>query len=395
MTAVELAPAATRNGVLPAFTGALAVGVLVVGPAAAAAGWWSLAALGLAGLVAGLTAVSRVDLLAQSPSGDPHALVRERFGPVPARLSGVLSLAGRLAAAAAVALAAGAYVTPAAPALTAVVLVVGATALVVARVALSPAAGRALSAVAIVTLLLFVVATFAIPPADALPVLVAVPGADDPTGVLIAAGLFSVGFAGTTGSDQGQPATARAGLACVGAVMLGVLAVGFGVLHQLGGPRAALSPTPLLDALAAADGAAIAPLVVLGVAVGGFLAVRALLTGAAGAARELAEHGETPTWRHTPLALGVVAAGLPLVLGSTPLFEIAACLLLGHTAFANSAARSMPRADRTSWVRTGCCGLVLSVIVGANTSIVGVAVAAATAALGGLALSAWRRRPVA
>ncbi|WP_156756374.1 hypothetical protein [Actinokineospora pegani] len=391
MTAVELAPAATRNGVLPAFTGALAVGALVVGPAAAAAGWWSLAALGLAGLVAGLTAVSRVDLLAQSPSGDPHALVRERFGPMPARLSGVLSLAGRLAAAAAVALAAGAYLTPTAPAVTAVVLVVGATALVVARVALPPAAGRALCAVAIVTLLVFVAATLAIPPADALPVLAAVPGSDDPTGVLIAAGLFSVGFAGTAGPT---PASARAGLACVGAVMLGVLAVGFGVLHQLGGPRAALSPTPLLDALTAADGAAIAPLVVLGVAAGGFLAVRALLTGAAGAARELAEHGETPTWRHTPLALGVVAAGLPLVLGSTLLFEIAACLLLGHTAFANSAARSMPRADRTGWVRTGCCGLVLSVIVGANTSIVGVAVAAATAALGGLGLTAWRRRSV-
>ena len=382
----------TRIGVLPLLAGAVVTAALVaVGPAAAVAGWWSLAALGLAAVVSVLTAVSHADLLAQSPSGDRNAHVRERLGLVPARLSGLLSVVGRVVAAAAVAGAAGAHLWPARPAYAAVALVVVVTALVVAPPSVPPAVTRAAWAVVLLTVVGFVVVGLGIAPADAaVPAAPGTPGTDDPTGVLSAAGLLTLGFLGLE-----RTGTARTAVPVVLASLLVSLGVAVAVLRQLGGPRAALSPTPLRDALVAADGAGLDPLLTLGLALGAVLAVRALLDGALGAARDLAEHGELPgAARHHALAAAVLAVGAAVALAPALLAEVAACLLLGHAAFVNSAARSLPRQDRSSWVRTGCCGLVLSVVIGVNISIPALATAAGVLLLGGGALWAHRTRAV-
>ncbi|WP_152552114.1 hypothetical protein [Actinokineospora spheciospongiae] len=392
MTAIGHVPVGTRIGVLPLLAGAVVTAALVaVGPAAAVAGWWSLAALGLAGLVSVLTAVSHADLLAQSPTGDRDAHVRERLGLVPARLSGLLSVVGRVVAAAAVAGAAGTYLWPARPAYAAVALLVVVTALVVAPPAVPPAVTRIAWAVVLLTVVGFAVVGLAIAPADAaVTVAAGAPGTDDPTGVLSAAGLLTLGFLGFE-----RAGTARTAVPVVLAALLVSLGVAVVVLRQLGGPRAALSPTPLRDALAAADGAVLDPLLTLGLALGAVLVVRALLDGALCAARDLAEHGELPgAARHHALAVAVLAVGASVALAPALLAEVAACLLLGHAAFVNSAARSLPRHDRSSWVRTGCCGLVLSVVVGVNISIPALATAAGVLLLGGGALWAHRTRAV-
>ncbi|MCG8916853.1 hypothetical protein L6E12_13735 [Actinokineospora sp. PR83] len=392
MTAIGHVPVGTRIGVLPLLAGAVVTAALVaVGPAAAVAGWWSLAALGLAGVVSVLTAVSHADLLAQSPTGDRHAHVRERLGPVPARLSGLLSVVGRVVAAAAVTGAAGTYLWPARPAYAAVALLVAVTALVVAPPAVPPAVTRAAWAVVLLTVVGFVVVGLAIAPADAaVPAAPGTPGTDDPTGVLSAAGLLTLGFLGLE-----RTGTARTAVPVVLASLLVSLGVAVVVLRQLGGPRVALSPTPLRDALVAADGAGLDPLLTLGLALGAVLAVRALLDGALGAARDLAAHGELPgEARHHALAVAVLAVGAAVAVAPALLAEVAACLLLGHAAFVNSSARSLPRHDRSSWVRTGCCGLVLSVVIGVNISIPALATAAGVLLLGGGALWAHRTRAV-
>ncbi|OLR95256.1 hypothetical protein [Actinokineospora bangkokensis] len=392
MTAVGHAPVGARAAALPAAAAALAAGVLVAtGPSIAAAGWWALPALGLAGVVALLTAVSRADLHARFPATGEDAHVRARFGGGPGRIAEVFALAGRVVAAAAVAGAAGAYLWPPRPLYGAGVVLLVAAVSLVARVELPPSTGTAARVVAILTVVGFVVVGLGIAPA--LPAVAApagVPGVDDPTGVLVAAGVLTLGFTGTGGSPS-----ARAAAGSVLGVLVLMGAAVFTVLHQLGGPRAALSTAPLRDALVAADGAGLDPALTAGLALGALLAVRALLVGAGSAAAQLAAHGELPGRpRHHLAALVVACAALVVALPTALAAEVAACLLLGHAALLNAAARSLTRAQRSTWVRTGCCGIVLSVVVGVNTSLVGLAAAAGVALLGGVAWWALGRRPV-
>lgn len=118
----------------------------------------------------------------------------------------------------------------------------------------------------------------------------------------------------------------RFGVVAVFAVVLvGCLAVGAGVLRQLGAPRLALSPTPLLDALAAADASALEPLVLAGVAVAtGFVTLGILR-------RLAADSGPVPAVRVNVAAGTVVAVGAVVVAASTALVA-AAVLLLGDAA---------------------------------------------------------------
>jgi basic amino acid/polyamine antiporter, APA family len=111
-------------------------------------------------------------------------------------------------------------------------------------------------------------------------------------------------------------------LAVLAVVLVGCLAVGSAVLRQLGAPRLALSPAPLLDALAAADASALEPLVVVGVAVGTGFVLLGILRGLAAAG------GSVPPVRVSIAAGTVVALGASLVEPADAL-AVAAVLLLG------------------------------------------------------------------
>ncbi|MGQ0842050.1 hypothetical protein [Actinokineospora sp.] len=365
--------------------GALAAGALLTfSLAAAEAGWWSLAAVVLAGLVALLTACSLADLAAQSGPGGGYPHVRNRLGAVPGRLAGVLELGGRLVAGTAVAGAAGAYLLPGQPIVAAVGLVVVARAVAVGGFRPSRAVARVTAAVVIVTLGVFVAVAFAIEPAGQVAAVEpGAPGSDDPTGLLAAAGLLFFGFLGFE-RVAASGARLRTGLVTVVAVAAGALLVGFAALRQLGGPRLAYSPTPLRDALAAADGAALDPLLTAGLVVGALVALHSLLDGADDLVRDMAATGDLPARfaDHRTLLTGALSAGAAVLLSPAFATALAAALMLGAFAFVNSAARTLCRAERSTWVRTGCCGLALCVLVGVNISIPALIGTAAVLAVG-------------
>lgn len=337
--------------------GALAAGVLAASGALAEAGAWAFVGLGLTALAAGLTALSLSDLTAVHGPMSGYAHVSATRGVWSARIAGVLGLSGRVVAVGALAALAGPAVLPSAPSAVSVLVVVAAGALVVTR-ARPPAW---VVAVAIVTVGIVVVACFAVAPVAGPAVADGVAGTDDWRGVVSAAGLLFLGFAGVERLAGLRPARALAAVVGAGA-LLGVAV--FAVLHQLGGPRAAVSPAPLRDALAAADGLALRPLLVLGVAALAVLAVRPLLADAARVAEEMPELPGR-------FAVPVVAAGALVALLAPPGFAVAlaATLLLAYYAMVNSAARGLARCDRSSWVRSGCCGLALCVVLSVNVSV--------------------------
>jgi APA family basic amino acid/polyamine antiporter len=362
----------------------LGAGALVAfTPAVAEAGWWAFAGLALATVVASMTAVSFADLNADSGSVGAYRHVRGILGVMPGRLAGVLELAGRVVAITAVAGMVGRYVTPTGST-AAVIIVLAVCAARVSGIQVSTAATRALAIVAIVTFVVVVTVGVAIAPVgQAALTSSGVPGSNDATGILAAAGVLFFGFLGV---DQAVGRGVRTSVLSVGIVSVGLLLIGFVAMRQLGGPRLALSPTPLRDTLAAADGAILDPLLTAGLLVGAVIAIYSLVGGAMSVIGDMADTGDLPAVAvvYRPVFVGAAAAGLALFVSPTSAVGPGACLMLGSYAFVNSAARSLCREQRSSWVRTGCCGLALSVIVAVNISVVALVVAVGVLIVGTL-----------
>ncbi len=375
-----------RGGVAVAAGSMLGAGAVVVFPAAVAeTGWWSLVSLVMTAVVAALTAVSFATLQAHSPSNGMYSQVKGCLGEVPGRLAAVSGLAGRVVAGAAVAGAAGMLVLPGQPLVAAVALIVLAAAWIFADTRVPVA----LCVVVMITLLLFVVVGLGISPEAPAVIRSGGVGSDDLTGLLSAAGLLLVGFVGFERVRE----SSRAGLGVITAVAVVYLLVGFVALRHLGGPRLALSPTPLHDALVAADAGALAPILTAGLVVGAVLALRGLLDGACSIARDMADSGELPqvVGHHRLVLVGAATAATALVLTPASALGLASCLLLGSFAFVNSAARSLSKAQRSTWVCTGCCGLALCVVVAVNISVTALA-GAVGVLLVGAGLCAWVAR---
>lgn len=253
-------------------------------------------------------------------------------GPVRRVVFGV-AVGGRLAAAVAVAGTFGRYSTPASPATGALLLTVVVTAVAVAAPRLPVAVVRAGAVVVLLVLVLVAVSCFAIAPE---PLAVAVSqGGGGLLEFVAGVGLLTVCFlgasptgrpvvdvelppidadgAGRTGSS-GQVVRRSGGLAWIGgrvglAVLVGLVlvvcsAVAAGALRQLGAARLAVSPAPLVDALAAADAAALEPLLLTGVAVGCAFVLLGVLRGLTYAARGV------------PAVRVAVAAGIVVAAGS-------------------------------------------------------------------------------
>lgn len=315
-------------------------------------------AAGLAGpwLPAALVAAAGLGLLAVLSTSD-RPLETARL-PVRRLVFGLRTL-GRLAAAVAVAGTAGAYLTPGsaggAVALAAVVTVL---AVLVPR---PPAlVVRVAAAVVLVTLALVALACFAIEPVAPA---VAVSDGGNVLGVVAAAGLLTVAFLGVApvprgarvvdvelpgpnggtarnspvgGAPDDSPLDLGVGraalrawrcgvLAVFAVVLVASLAVTAGVLRQLGAARLALSPAPVVDALAAADASAVEPLVLVGVAVATGFVLWGIFRGLVVLGRGI------PAPRVTVAAGVVTAMGAVLVSPATALVA-AAVLLLGDAA---------------------------------------------------------------
>ncbi|MFL6141244.1 MAG: hypothetical protein ACJ72N_05130 [Labedaea sp.] len=237
---------------LAAMLGAGILGGLA--PAAGAAGNWSLLALGLAGLLAVACGLSPVD-----STGPPGTL-------------------GRLVAAVAITLVFGRYVLPAHPVPAALGLL--AVAVVLTMAGFRPGRTVVVLAVCFVLAVLAVVvaACLAIAPAPpAVEPASGSPGTDDPAGLPLATLLLFFAF---LGFDRAAGRARRSPLLLtIGVALAGYLAVAGAALRQLGGPRLAVSPAPLRDALAAADASGLTPLLTAGVLVASLFALLDVLAG--------------------------------------------------------------------------------------------------------------------
>jgi APA family basic amino acid/polyamine antiporter len=345
----------------------IGTGVFVVaGPATAEAGRWVLAALLLAAAVAACNATSAARLAARFPvSGGAYHWGRELVHPVAGSLAGWCFVAGKIASAAAAALTVGLSVSAAtgtdARVVTTVVGVAVAVAVTTANVlgvTRTAAASRYLVAVVLAVLVAVAVAALisggTAPAPDA--------GAVGPTtsgGVLVAAGLFFLAFAGyariaTLGEEVRDPArTIPRAVAVAFGLALGlyVLVVGT-ALAVLGVPALAGTTTPVAD-LARPLG----PVAAAAVAVAGAAAATAVALGVqAGVSRVLlamSRTGEIPAplgrvhpHRGTPyradVLVGVAVVVVVLAGGVVAAVAVSAAAVLVYYAVANASALRLP-----------------------------------------------------
>jgi APA family basic amino acid/polyamine antiporter len=395
---------------LPAVLGA---GVFAgFAPAAGLAGWWVLPALALSALAALCSAFSTADQSRAYPDiGGGYGYVRAQLGVWPARLTASAHLLGRAAMAAVVASMFGAYVVPDQPMIGALVLVVATALLGAAGFRFSTGVSVLVSLVVLGVLALVVASSFSIDP---------VPSAGEAGTVnelVGVAGLMFMAFAGferITAPYRGErphsPAVLRVAIpVLIGLSFVVCLAVGAGVLRQLGSARLALSPAPLRDALVAADASALVPLVQIAAAVAGVAALHFVLASAHRTLTGLAEDGDLPTRLKSGALSLVVVVAVALALILMPMataLGVAACSTLFYYAFTNASARVLLQNDRTWPMRTACLGLGLSVLLamsmpvpallismaglGAGTGLIGV-----TAALRGRRAASRQRTPQA
>lgn len=353
-----------------------------IGPGAAAAGWWLLAAAVIAMLAAFCTAASTAELGARNHGSSGLGVLRVQLGVLPARIAAVAMTGGRILAAAVIAIVAGRYLTPTAPLVGALVVLVVAsvTALLGHRVP-----DRTLVAVAVpvvlVVLAIVTAACFAIQPVTA-PTPAGVPGADDWTGLLDAAGFAVFAFLGAERAGAGRrgPAVHLVAVPLLMVVLLGIyLAVAGGALRQLGGARLALSGAPLRDALTAADAARLGQLLALGAAVAAVVVLHGLFREVGAMVDELVTGQELPARLRAAtvpvgLTLLAVVAALTAVLVRSPgwlapSMAVAGSLCVLGWAFTNSAARLVPDARRFWPKRAPCFGLGFSVLVSVVTAL--------------------------
>ncbi|SHF45857.1 hypothetical protein [Streptoalloteichus hindustanus] len=408
------APRTVPTAVLLGVAGMLGAGVFLgPAPAAALAGRWYLPALLLTALATTCFVVGSAGASAwhAEPAGS-YAYIRDQLGPVPGRMAAALVLAGRCAAAAAIAGALANYLLPAQPTVAAVALVALGTAF--------NASGRRLGRwsrlpvlLVVVVLGLVVVTAFAIDPPAMTPVAPpGEPGADDVRGMAAAAAVAFFHFAGFERltsplalAGRFPQRVLRIALPLVVLVALAAqLVVGAALLRQLGPARLAISPAPLRDLLVAADATALEPLVVLAAVAAMAPMLVVALAGVRASASSVIRGRDVPLrislvtgpggpWRLDVVG-GGVAAALAVALGPTHALQLAACCLLFYYAFASAGAR-LVLLDGPSWpMRSACLGMGLAVILAMSSPapylVATLAIAASGVALGALMTRWWR-----
>lgn len=381
--------------------GMLGAGIFAgLSPASAVAGRYALIGVVIAALLAMCSAFSTADQSRVLPgSGAGYRYTLRLLGRWPSRMAASASIAGRAAAAAAVAGTFGAYVTPQHPQLGAV----GVLAVAVAVDVVGFRPGRRLNWVVVVVVLavlaLVAAVCFAVPP----PPITDAANADDPMGLLTAAGTMVFAFLGferMTAPASGEPTTGPRQLRIVIPIVLVIavvtyLTVGSAVFRQLGSTRLALSPVPLLDAVVSADGAWLTPVVVAGAAVATVSALLAVLSGLRNTVGTVAKEGDLPAVLGADKVAGwcggALAAVLLFTLDVPTAIGFAACAMLAYSAFTNASARILLKEDRTWPMRTACFGLGLSVLLGMTMPPLLLGATVLVVLLGAVAFGAYRR----
>lgn len=273
----------------------------VFAPAAAAAGTWLPAGVGIAALVALGNATSTAQLAATYPtSGGTYVYGREQLGPWWGFTAGWSFVVGKTASCAAMATTFAAYTVPEAwqrP--VAALAVVALTAVSLRGVTRTAGLARVIVAVVLVALAVAVAGALAGGPApvsawsDA-----AVPGA---WGVLQSAGLIFFAFAGyariaTLGEEVRDPARTipRAIVTTLAVVVVLYAAVAVTLLATLGPVALASSGAPVADAVAAGPWGWAVPVVRVGAAAASLGALLALLAGVGRTTLAMAREGDLP-----------------------------------------------------------------------------------------------------
>jgi len=356
----------TGDAVLVGLGSMVGAGVFAAfAPAAAAAGPWLLAGLGIAAVVAFANATASAQLAAQYPtSGGTYVYGRERLGPWWGFLAGWAFVVGKTASCAAMALTFAAYAVPAPwqrP--VAVGAVLALTAVNLRGVTRTARLTRVVVGVALAALATVVLAALA--GGDPSWARVAGGGAAPGwRGVLQSAGLLFFAFAGyariaTMGEEVRDPARTipRAIQAALGLAVLVYAAVGGTLLAVLGASGTAATTAPL-TALAHASGAPwVAVVVRAGAAAASLGALLALVAGVGRTTLAMARTGDLPrplaavhpryrVPHRAEIALGLVVAGLVAAVDLRGAIGFSSFGVLVYYLVANLAALTQDRAHR-------------------------------------------------
>jgi basic amino acid/polyamine antiporter, APA family len=243
---------------------------------------------------------------------------------------------------------------------------------------------------------------FSVAPPDN-PVVADPPGFDGVMGASLLLFAVFVGFERITAPHQGDRVFSSRVLrfavpAVIGVVLVVAVVVGVAVLRQLGPARLALSPAPLRDALIAADGRWLLPVLAFGAAVAAVSSLFFVLASARRTLVGMTETGDLPPVR-AGWPLEFVGAGLAvlgvLALPPSTALAVGACGTAFYYGFTNASARVLLQEDRTWPMRTACLGLGLSVLLAMSAPADALAITGAALALGTGLLALGRvRQPV-
>ena len=396
----------TIDAALLGLGGMLGAGIFMgLAPAAADTGMYVLIAIVIAALLAMCSAFSTADQSRAYPGpGSGYRYTREQLGRWPGRMAGSLYLAGNLIAIAVIARTLGAYLLPERPTLVAVGAIVIGVAANAVGLSLTTKVNRLLVIGVLLVLIVVCVVCFALPSPHLVSAPAGISGANNPYGLLTASGVMVFAFLGferiTAPSGDAQAHSVRKLHLVIPVVFsvatIGYLLVSFAVLHQLGPVRLALSPAPLRDALIAADGAWIVPVVIVGALAATAPMLVFALSSMQSTANAIVLDGDLPTWLARPkpamscfgVLAGVIAVFVPPAIG----LGLSVCCLLLYYAFTNAAARILFKEERTWPLRTACFGLGLSVMLGMAMPVWDIAFAMLVVLVGVLGMAGYANK---
>lgn len=367
------------------------------GPAAAAAGSWLLAGLGLAALVAYANATSSAQLAALSPqAGGTHVYARQRLGAYWGFLAGWSFVVGKTASLAAMALTFGAYVHPELARPIGIAVVVAMT--VVNYRGIEKTARLTRGIVALVLAALALVVAAAVLGGQASPANLTGGLPTGVWGVAQSGGLLFFAFAGyarlaTLGEEVRSPEVTipRAIPIALGIVVAVYALVLTAALLAVGPARLAEASAPLTAAVSVGRWAALTPAVRAGAAIAAAGVLLSLLAGISRTALSMARRRELPglfdavhpvhrTPYRAEVTVAVLVCAVVAVADLRGAIGFSSFAVLGYYALTNASAWTLSGGERR-WPRwLAGLGLVLCVGLALTLPIVSV--------LGGLALLA-------
>jgi APA family basic amino acid/polyamine antiporter len=359
------------------------------GPAAAAAGTWLLAGLGLAALVAYCNATSSAQLAAIYPeSGGTYVYARKQIGDYWGFLAGWSFVVGKTASLSAMALTFGSYVAPDLARPIGIAAVVALTAVNYRGERKTVGLTKVIVALVLAALAATVAAALLGGAAE-----VGNLSADLPTGVfgvLQSGGLLFFAFAGyarlaTLGEEVIDPETTipRAIPIALGIVVVVYAVVLTSALLAVGPETMAQAPAPLAAAVEASRWEALAPIVRVGAAIAAAGVLLSLLAGVSRTALSMARRRELPGFldavhptHRTPYRAEVTAAvivcAVVLVADLRGAIGFSSFSVLTYYALANASAWTLTAAQRR-WPRwLAGLGVALCVVLAFTLPLVAV-----------------------